>query len=766
MSHPRLSSSNQSWPWRLLLLAYEFCASLKLAVVLIFSSAFVLAWATFVEARFGTAAVQFGLYQTWWFELLHLLLAINIFCAAAIRFPWKRHQTGFVITHIGLLTLLFGCYLQRRDGVDAQMPVMEDQANSVAYDHAMDLLFEIEDQGAKSPRSTVSRAQPATGPTAAPAVASKEANVVGIPFRGGPFNWSFFDEPLVPKGDSEWRSDAPFEAFSRLAFRLANRDVGPLRDRSGELAKHGLRVEVLDYYSDCKEVSLPFLRVHINMPAMPRGPGKAPAAPTKFMPIELHADSDLSVPGEQSSTPAGGGTLRFLKSQSPQETAAFLDVPNDKLGFGRQGQLVLRAGDKNYRFLVDELFEGEPKPLGDTGITIERMEYVSAEQAAEVPQLERIKGWPLLKLLVKQGEESETHAFFAGAPNIPLPPNPQKLGVYGSLWFKAGELTVQQRMAGGRGQRIDFLQGHDQQLYYRYWNGEAIVAARPMPIDGTKVDAFKMPIAQLQMYVAPGDFLASDTPVILPIAKPFDKSLPEGSGRRAVKLKITAGDESQTLWVVGINILDDMLQQVARVNQNLHEQLLASWNIPERDPLQNPVVEIGGKRVSITLPAQTIDVGYHVRLGAFERLLDPGTNQASHFGSRIDLLNHDDPKKVEQADIHVAMNAPVDFRDPGTGRDYRLFQESFRDFQGVEDRFISVFTINYDPGQGVKYLGCGLVVAGIATMFYMRAYFFKAKGASASEQNAPEAALLTPPSEPAAPRLEKSGKKKKHLAKK
>ena len=37
----------------------------------------------------------------------------------------------------------------------------------------------------------------------------------------------------------------------------------------------------------------------------------------------------------------------------------------------------------------------------------------------------------------------------------------------------------------------------------------------------------------------------------------------------------------------------------------------------------------------------------------------------------------------------------------------------------------SVLTVNYDPGRGVKYLGCGLIVAGIFTMFYMRAYFFR-----------------------------------------
>jgi hypothetical protein len=86
------------------------------------------------------------------------------------------------------------------------------------------------------------------------------------------------------------------------------------------------------------------------------------------------------------------------------------------------------------------------------------------------------------------------------------------------------------------------------------------------------------------------------------------------------------------------------------------------------------------------------------------------------------------------------MNAPVDFSDPATGRSYRLFQESFMGpwlpGDDLYERFVkdrgdrpekieaSVLTVNYDPGRGVKYAGSGLIVAGIFTMFYMRAYFF------------------------------------------
>ncbi len=117
MSRRRLATPDQPAVVRALLAAYEFCASLQFAVVLIALLAVVLGLGTFVESGFGTEAVKFGVWNTWWFTLLNALLAVSIFCAAAIRFPWKRHQTGFVITHIGLLVLLAGCLMSQRGGL-------------------------------------------------------------------------------------------------------------------------------------------------------------------------------------------------------------------------------------------------------------------------------------------------------------------------------------------------------------------------------------------------------------------------------------------------------------------------------------------------------------------------------------------------------------------------------------------------------------------------------------------------------------------------
>ena len=107
-----LSTPHQP-PWiRFPLKVFESLASLKLAVFVIFGTAAALAWATvYVERIYGDKGVQFAVYGTWWFAGLLALLGLNVFCAAAIRFPWKRYQTGFAITHLGISVLLFGCLL-------------------------------------------------------------------------------------------------------------------------------------------------------------------------------------------------------------------------------------------------------------------------------------------------------------------------------------------------------------------------------------------------------------------------------------------------------------------------------------------------------------------------------------------------------------------------------------------------------------------------------------------------------------------------------
>jgi hypothetical protein len=104
---------------------YDGLASLRLAVVVMCSLGLTCLLATIYESKNGTAAVQREVYQTGWFAGILALLGVNIFCAMMKRYPWKPHHTGFVMAHIGILTLLVGSLVSLHFGMDGNMALYE-----------------------------------------------------------------------------------------------------------------------------------------------------------------------------------------------------------------------------------------------------------------------------------------------------------------------------------------------------------------------------------------------------------------------------------------------------------------------------------------------------------------------------------------------------------------------------------------------------------------------------------------------------------------
>jgi hypothetical protein len=122
---PEAARGRDPWAIRALDAVYRFLASLKLAVILLTTLAAVLAYATFYESYEGTPAVQEHVYRSKGFALLMALLGVNILCAALIRFPWKRRQTGFVVTHAGLLIVLVGSFISIKTTDDGLVRLAE-----------------------------------------------------------------------------------------------------------------------------------------------------------------------------------------------------------------------------------------------------------------------------------------------------------------------------------------------------------------------------------------------------------------------------------------------------------------------------------------------------------------------------------------------------------------------------------------------------------------------------------------------------------------
>jgi hypothetical protein len=680
MARRRLSTPDQPLAMRVLLGAYEFFASLQFAVVLIALLAVVLGLGTFVESGFGTEAVKFGVWNTWWFTLLNALLAVSIFCAAAIRYPWKRHQTGFVITHIGLLVLLAGCLLSQRGGIDAQIPLLEGERGSLAYEDSHHFHIDVEPTAG------------GTGTTIGP-----------IEFRSGPFNWAEYGTTR------NW-----------FPWGLTPRDTGVIHDADG------VRLEVLDFYADSTAALAPSVKLRLGTDAFQGGAGGA-----MWIPVDLAWEPDpLRAKEVRHRQQAGGGSVVFWKTTSTAEAEAFLaGLPDPALGYGAKGQLVLVHEGRVHRMLVDDALGQEPFAPGDESgaapLFVEVLEYQ--------PKLSAVR------LRVRRGRDGppEEMVVLADLPEVSV--HAPRAGVYGTLWIEREVADAAERMQGKARSRIDVVQARNlpsaggnrtadgYTLLYRRWQAPQ-AAAGVLPLDGRPVPGFAMPRAQLELRV--DRFLPADRREIATLPLPFDKDKAASAKRRAAKVRLTVDGRAEEFWLAGMPI------------QPIDE---------EPGPAERRVVEAPTRTAAITLLPDAIDVGFDIQLENFERRLDPGTSQASHFSSIVEFRAKDGRPLVSDP-VTITMNAPVDFSDPATGRSYRLFQESFmgpwlpgddlyerftQKSQAKPDRLeASVLTVNYDPGRGVKYAGSGLIVIGIFTMFYMKAYFFAPRRRDAAEPQA------------------------------
>jgi hypothetical protein len=106
---------------------FRFFSSVKLAVVLLAVLICASIAGTLYETTFDAKVARAYIYGAWWFNFWLILLCINLACAAFSRMPWKRHHTGFLLTHLGIITLLIGAMIGRRWGIEGTITLFKGQ---------------------------------------------------------------------------------------------------------------------------------------------------------------------------------------------------------------------------------------------------------------------------------------------------------------------------------------------------------------------------------------------------------------------------------------------------------------------------------------------------------------------------------------------------------------------------------------------------------------------------------------------------------------
>jgi hypothetical protein len=109
---------------------FEFFASVKLAVVLLAVLIVGAIAGTIYESTFDAKVARAYIYGAPWFNGWLILLGANLTVSALSRWPWRKHHVAFLVTHLGIITLLTGSLIGRIFGIEGTMTVFKGEPPS------------------------------------------------------------------------------------------------------------------------------------------------------------------------------------------------------------------------------------------------------------------------------------------------------------------------------------------------------------------------------------------------------------------------------------------------------------------------------------------------------------------------------------------------------------------------------------------------------------------------------------------------------------
>ncbi len=713
---PRTRLSQRPWFERIVIRIAKSLGSLQIAVSLLSFLVVVLAVGTFIESHYGGPVARQLVYQSWWFYLLMAGLFLNIFFAAAKKWPWKKHQTGFVITHTGLLLLIIGGVWNSLVGVDSLMSLASDDSDQVRR-----LGYVQESDVAIDPDDTLVS--------------------VAWPDRYQDITRKYNFAP----GWLSWRSD-PEQGFRRElqpALQVLDTLAHPLpRGWSQDLADDA-EVEIVNFFSHAKTGAF---EAYSESRDVGQKTGSAVQIKLKNasdklnMPVQeidewLYTHGSTSGDSDGSMKNLGVVDIRLFDlfgRATPAQIQEFVGVPGP-VELGTRGQLVILVDGLPCRFKVDEVLD-RSLPLRtaerDTGwkVRVNRYSTNPLEGRAQSGQ-GMVSPTVYFDLLPPDpGQATVSMVATAVAPGVTLPLSGGVLPPGFEVWYHPADYRF-----GNRGLRgaLQFMFAEDPSsseeptLYYRSF---ALTSPADAPVDLLLGGAARVPglVPQQEPVLAleKGGKVPVGTrlgiwdrmnwqlkvtevlPKALPSYTPVNKrpGLEDPRYSAVVECLLKVGEETKSFW----------LPKTDEANRRVGAEVFRSGR---------RTVEISDTRVEVGFHPYTIELPFTVKLLRGEQTTDPGSNEAATFSSFV-AVKDEDGETFEQ---QITMNEPLEYRG------YKLFQTSLNvrglqpDEETLKPKSISTFTVSSDPGIWLKYLGSVLLALGIFLMFYMRAYFLTGK---------------------------------------
>ncbi len=111
---------------------YKFFISMPTMAVLLIMYATAMAVATFVENDYGAIVSKHFIYQAWWFELIQLLLTINMIGNIFKYKLYKKEKWSILTFHVAFIIILIGAGITRYISFEGTMHIREgEESNTI-----------------------------------------------------------------------------------------------------------------------------------------------------------------------------------------------------------------------------------------------------------------------------------------------------------------------------------------------------------------------------------------------------------------------------------------------------------------------------------------------------------------------------------------------------------------------------------------------------------------------------------------------------------
>ena len=112
---------------------YNLLISMQMMAFLLIMYAMAMGIATFVENDYGSAVAKNMIYNSWWFELIHMLLLVNMIGSIFKYKFYKRPKFSILLFHVAFIIILIGAGITRYISYEGMMHIREGEAVSKIY---------------------------------------------------------------------------------------------------------------------------------------------------------------------------------------------------------------------------------------------------------------------------------------------------------------------------------------------------------------------------------------------------------------------------------------------------------------------------------------------------------------------------------------------------------------------------------------------------------------------------------------------------------